>query len=55
MWVATGGTTRGHLENVEGFPDRWMERAFRCHKGDFEEVYASNGCATDNNGSHDDN
>jgi hypothetical protein len=23
-----GGTTRLHLENVEGFPDRWEERAY---------------------------
>ena len=29
-----------HLENVEGFPDRWEERAYRCHEGDVEEVYA---------------
>ena len=35
-----GGTTRLHLENVEGFPDRWEERAYRCHEGGMEEVYA---------------
>ena len=58
MWMYVGwhgGATRGHLENVEGFPDSWMERALCCHEGDFEEVYANYGCATDNDGSHDDN
>ena len=39
--LRTGGTTRGHLMNVEGFPDRWEERAFRCYEGDLEEVYAT--------------
>ena len=29
-----------HLENVEGFLDRWEERAYRCHEGGVEEVYA---------------
>ncbi|KAL3809352.1 hypothetical protein ACHAXA_009060 [Cyclostephanos tholiformis] len=36
-----GDVTRGHLMNVEGFPGRWEERAFRCHEGDLEEVYTS--------------
>ena len=38
--LRVGGDTRMHLENVEGFPDRWEERAFGCHEGDLEEVYA---------------
>ncbi|KAL3806897.1 hypothetical protein ACHAXA_008704 [Cyclostephanos tholiformis] len=35
-----GGTTRLHLENIEGFLDRWEEKAYRCHEGGMEEVYA---------------
>jgi len=34
-----GGNTRAHLEKVEGFPDRWVGRAFHCYEGGLEEVY----------------
>merc|ERR1719253_974669 len=34
-----GGETRGHLEKVEGFPERWVGRAFRCYEDEMEEVY----------------
>ena len=39
--LSTGCKTREHLENVEGFPDAWVGRAFRCHEGGLEAVYGS--------------
>lgn len=34
------GATRAFLEKVEGFPERWVGRAFRCYDNVLEEVYA---------------
>ena len=42
--LSAGCKTREHLENVEGFPESWLGRAFRCHEGSFEEVYGT--CVT---------
>jgi len=39
--LVIGSMTRAHLENVDGFPDRWEERAFCCHEGDIEVVYSN--------------
>ncbi len=44
-----GMTTEGHLESVEGFLDMWEERAYRCHKGGMEELYA-HCCGENGNG-----
>lgn len=33
--------TRAQLENVDGFPDRWKDRAFLCHEDDIEMVYSN--------------
>ncbi|KAL9186408.1 hypothetical protein ACHAXT_005646 [Thalassiosira profunda] len=35
-----GGVTWEGLEKVEGFPDKWVGRAFRCYEEKMEEVYA---------------
>mmetsp|Transcript_10834 Transcript_10834/g.22988 ORF Transcript_10834/g.22988 Transcript_10834/m.22988 type:complete len:447 (+) Transcript_10834:106-1446(+) len=37
--LKVGGQTRGHLEKVEGFPERWVGRAFQCYEEGLEEVY----------------
>ncbi len=39
--LSAGSKTREHLKNVEGFPESWLGRAFRCHEGSFEKVYGS--------------
>jgi len=39
--IKKGGQTREHMEKVEGFPDRWVGRAFHCFEGNLEEVYGS--------------
>eukprot|EP00584_Thalassiosira_punctigera_P009475 CAMPEP_0172544150 /NCGR_PEP_ID=MMETSP1067-20121228/14364_1 /TAXON_ID=265564 ORGANISM="Thalassiosira punctigera, Strain Tpunct2005C2" /NCGR_SAMPLE_ID=MMETSP1067 /ASSEMBLY_ACC=CAM_ASM_000444 /LENGTH=474 /DNA_ID=CAMNT_0013330663 /DNA_START=21 /DNA_END=1445 /DNA_ORIENTATION=- len=36
-----GGETRAHLEKVEGFPERWVGRAYHCWEAGLEEVYAN--------------
>jgi tRNA (guanine9-N1)-methyltransferase len=38
-----GGDTRKHLEKVEGFPDTWVGRAFRCYEGGLDAVYGCGG------------
>mmetsp|Transcript_34417 Transcript_34417/g.83257 ORF Transcript_34417/g.83257 Transcript_34417/m.83257 type:complete len:391 (+) Transcript_34417:207-1379(+) len=35
------GQTRGHLRKQEGFPERWVGRAFRCYGRNLEVVYNS--------------
>jgi tRNA (guanine9-N1)-methyltransferase len=42
--LRVGCKAREHMENVDGFPERWVERAFRCHEGGIEEVYGQ--CTT---------
>ena len=36
-----GSKTRIQLDNVDGFPDRWKDRAFHCHEDDIEVVYSN--------------
>ena len=36
-----GSKTRIQLDNVDGFPDRWKDRAFHCHEDDIEMVYSN--------------
>jgi len=50
--VERDGQTRGHLEKVQGFPDRWAGRALRCFEEGLEEVY---GQGIDNGEDVDDN
>jgi len=39
--MAKDSQTRGHLEKVEGFPHKWVGRAFQCYEGMLEEVYGN--------------
>jgi Trm5-related predicted tRNA methylase len=38
---SSSSKTRTQLENVDGFPDRWKDRAFHCHDDDVEVVYSN--------------
>jgi tRNA (guanine9-N1)-methyltransferase len=38
---SSGSKTRAQLENVDGFPDRWKDRAFHCHDDDVEVLYSN--------------
>ncbi|KAL7532167.1 hypothetical protein ACHAWF_004047 [Thalassiosira exigua] len=40
--VKPGSLTWEGLAKVEGFPERWVGRAFRCYGDNLEEVYAGN-------------
>jgi tRNA (guanine9-N1)-methyltransferase len=38
---SSSSKTRAQLENVDGFPDRWKDRAFHCHDDDVEVLYSN--------------
>ncbi|KAL7436530.1 hypothetical protein ACHAXM_005245 [Skeletonema potamos] len=39
--LKSGCDTRNHLEKVDGFPDRWVGRAYHVHEGNLEDVFGS--------------
>jgi tRNA (guanine9-N1)-methyltransferase len=36
-----GCDTRKHMEKVEGFPNRWADRAFCCHEESLEDIFGT--------------
>ncbi|KAL7532001.1 hypothetical protein ACHAXR_004361 [Thalassiosira sp. AJA248-18] len=48
--VKRGGSTWGGMKKVEGFPERWVGRAFRCYEGGLDEVYGSSAVAGNDDG-----
>lgn len=47
-----GCATREGMEKIEGFPDKWVQRAFHCYEGSLEDVYSgkkSNGDGSEAN------